>query len=98
MDMTDLDKPPRRGKRAFQPTEEQRKSVKVLVSLGIPERAICAIVRDRRDRPIDEKTLRHHFKKEIETGATELNTQVGSFLVATILGIEPPKGIKSQYG
>ena len=65
-----------------------------MISLGIPERAICAIVRDHKDRPISERTLRKHFKKEIETGATELNTQVGSFLVATILGIDPPKGIK----
>jgi hypothetical protein len=29
----------------FQPTGEQRKNVKILVALGIPERAICAIVR-----------------------------------------------------
>jgi hypothetical protein len=64
----DTGKPPRRGgKRLFQPTVEQRKNIKVPVALGIPERAICAIVRDARDRPIDEKTLRKHFKKEIET-------------------------------
>ena len=57
--MTDNGKPPRRGgHKAFQPTEEQRKNVKVLVALGIPERASCAIVRDHRDRPISENMLR----------------------------------------
>ena len=52
-------KPPKRGRHgAFQPTDEQRKNVKILVSLGVPHSAICAIIRDHKDRPIDEKTRR----------------------------------------
>ena len=78
----------------FEATEEQRKNVKVLVGLGIPEDAICAIVPDRRDKPISKSTLRKRFAKELETGAAELNAMVGNLLVATILGVEPSAGVK----
>jgi hypothetical protein len=53
------------------------------VDLGVPERAICAIIRDHKDKPISEKTFRKHFRKEIDIGATELNSKVGNFMVAT---------------
>ena len=92
-----LDKNGRRhggGRRRFAPTDEQRKNVKILVALGIPVQAICAIVRDHNDKSIGEFTLRKYFAKELETGAAELNAQVGNFMVATILGIDPPKGVK----
>jgi hypothetical protein len=50
--MTDTGEQPRRGgHKPFQPTDEQRKNDKILVGLGVPERAICAIVRDHKDRP-----------------------------------------------
>ena len=84
--------PKRRGGRPpFVPTDEQRKSVKILVGLGILEEHICALVRDR---PIGLDTLRKYFRKEIEMGAVELNAQVGNFIISTMLGIEPPAGIK----
>ena len=35
-----------RGRPAFQPTDEQRKNVEVMVSLGITEENICLLVRD----------------------------------------------------
>jgi hypothetical protein len=69
-----------RGRPAFQPTDEQRKNVEVMVSLGITEEKICLLVRE-------------HFKKELETGATKLNAKVGHFMVATILGTRPPNGL-----
>jgi len=50
-----------RGRPAFQPTNEQRVNVEVMVGLGIPEEDICLIVRDRRDKPICRTTLRRHF-------------------------------------
>jgi hypothetical protein len=82
-----------RGRPAFQPTDEQRKNVEVMVSLGITEEKICLLVRDRRDKPICRNSLRKHFKKELETGATKLNAKVGHFMVATILGTRPPNGL-----
>jgi hypothetical protein len=38
------------------------------------------------------KSLRKHFAREIQTGAAELNVTMGSFLIATILGLPPPPG------
>ena len=82
-----------RGRPAFQPTNEQRVNVEVMVGLGIPEEDICLIVRDRRDKPICPTTLRRHFEKELQTGATKLNAKVGHFMVATIFGTRPPDGV-----
>jgi hypothetical protein len=81
-----------RGRPAFQPTDEQRKNVEVMVGLGITEEKICLLVRDRRDKPISRNTLRKHFKKELEIGPTKLNAQVGNFMVSTIFGTKPPNG------
>ena len=58
------------------------KNLEVMVSLGITEEKICLLVRDRRDKPICRNSLRKHFKKELETGATKLNAKVGHFMVA----------------
>ena len=82
-----------RGRPAFRPTDEQRKNVEVMASLGIPEEEICLVVRNRSDKPISRNSLRKHFKKELETGATKLNARVGHFMVATIFGTRPPDGI-----
>jgi hypothetical protein len=82
-----------RGRPAFQPTDEQRKNVELMVGLGITEENICLFVRDRRDKPISRNSLRKHFKKELETGATKLNAQVGNFMVSTIFGVTPPNGV-----
>src|SRR3974390_3410041 len=49
--------------------------------------------RDRRDKPICRSTLRRHFGKELQTGATKLNAKVGHFMVATIFGTRPPDGL-----
>jgi hypothetical protein len=82
-----------RGRPVFQPTDEQRKNVEVMVGLGVTEEKICLLVRDRRDKPISRNSLRKHFKKELETGATKLNAQVGNFMVSTIFGTKPPHGV-----
>ena len=81
-----------RGRPAFEPTDEQRKNVEITVGLGIPQVQICALVRDKKDRPIDVNTLEKHFRKEIDQGAGKLNAKVGNFMVATILGTPIPDG------
>ena len=82
------------GRPAFEPTEQQRQNVEHMVSLGIPQEHICAMVRDYKDRPISHVTLRKYFKKEIEQGSTRLCAQMGRFIVATALGLPPPPGVK----
>ena len=39
-------------------------------------------------------TLEKHFRKEIDTGATNLRTRVGNFMISVIMGSDPPPGFK----
>ena len=83
----------RSGRKTFVPTPEQRRTVKILVGLGIPQEKICLmVVNPRTDKPLDPKSLRKHFSREIEAGAVELHARIGNFIVATIFGISPPSG------
>jgi len=83
----------RRGRPAFQPTEEQRRIVEAMVAFGIPEAEICGLIRKANRKPVDEKTLRKHFKEEIATGAAKVKLTVGQFMVASILGHGAEPGI-----
>lgn len=83
----------RGGRPPFEPTDEQRRNVEIMVGLGIPQDSICIMMRNKKDRPITEATLRKHFKKEIAQAQAKLHVTVGNFMVATILGREPPPGI-----
>jgi hypothetical protein len=85
--------PGRSGRKAFVPTAEQRNSVKALAGLGIPQEKICQlVVNPQTGKPLNEKSLRKHFKREIATGEVELHMQVGNFIASTILGRAPPPG------
>jgi hypothetical protein len=83
----------RSGRKAIVTTPEQRNNVKVMVGLGIPQDKICLLVINQKTgKPVDAKTLRKHFAREIATGATELHARMGNFIVANIFGIAPPTG------
>jgi len=83
----------RSGRKTFVPTPEQRRQVKILVGLGIPQEEICLLViNPQTGKPLDQKSLRKHFKREIAIGATELHARVSQFIVASILGMAPPAG------
>jgi len=85
--------PGRRGRKTFVPTSEQRNSVKVLAGLRIPQEQICQLViNPQTGKPLDEKSLRRHFKREIAAGEIELHARVGNFIVANILGVASPAG------
>ena len=52
-------------------TEEQRKLVKSLSAMGLPQEHICAMVGVR-----SPKTLRKHFQAELASGMAEANAVV----------------------
>ena len=85
--MRDQDMPEHRarnrpGRPAFRPTDEQRRQVEALVGIGIRESDIVRlIVNPQTGRAIDEKTLRHHFRKEIDTGQVKANAAVAQSLL-----------------
>jgi len=64
-----------------------------MVSIGIPQVEICRMVRGPNGRPI-KRTLEKHFRREIDTGAASLRARVGSFMITTIMGTDPPPGFK----
>lgn len=71
--------PKRRGRPAFKPTPEQRKMVTGLSAVGIRHEDIALYV------GIDDKTLRLHFRGELDRGTIEANAKVGQRLFAKAL-------------
>jgi hypothetical protein len=78
----------------FEPTDEQRELVELLVSIGTTQENICRLVkrptlvsknsdslRVKVMVPIDVKTLRKAFRTEIDTGAVKANFEVGKTLL-----------------
>jgi hypothetical protein len=62
------------GRRAHKPDPAQRKQVEAMAAYGIPEIDIAAVV------AVDPKTLRKHYRDELDLGATKANAQVASYL------------------
>jgi hypothetical protein len=54
----------------FAPTDQQRRMVKSMAAYGIRQEEIAGVV------SVSAKTLRRHFRAELDRGATEANTQV----------------------
>ena len=58
-----------------------------MIGYGIPEADICLLIKNpETGKPIDLKTLRRHFAKEIATGLTKLKSLAGNRIVAAMLG------------
>jgi hypothetical protein len=57
------------------PTDEQRRIVKSMAGMGIPHEQIVQIIGYR-----SPKTLRKHFRKELDVGAAEANYKVATTL------------------
>jgi hypothetical protein len=62
------------GRRAHKPDPAQRKQVEAMAAYGIPEIDIAAVL------GVDPKTLRKHYRDELDLGATKANAQVASYL------------------
>jgi hypothetical protein len=74
-------------RRAFIPTAEQRGNVEAMIGYGIPEADICLLIKNpETGKPIDLKTLRRHFAREIVAGVTKLKLLAGNRIVAAMLG------------
>ena len=72
--MSDEEHQHARGGVMYTPTEEQRRMVKVMSGFGIPQPDIASQI------GIDAKTLRKHFREELDRGMTEANMRVAQSL------------------
>lgn len=59
---------------SFQPTEEQRRTVRAMSGFGIPQESIATML------DIEPKTLRKHFRREFDRGSIEATTKVAQTL------------------
>ena len=88
---------PRRTKPSFEPTDDERKLVEQMSAVGIPQESICLVVRNG----IDDKTLRKHFRRELDTAATKANAKIGGTLFNRAMGGDTTAAIwwtKSRMG
>ena len=58
----------------YVPTEKQRRTVRAMSGYGIPQTDIATILE------IDAKTLRKHFRRELDRGSIEATTKVAQTL------------------
>ena len=56
------------------PTDEHRRMVRAMAAFGVPQDAIAAHL------DLDGKTLRKHFRKELDSGMVETNVKVAQSL------------------
>src|SRR5215212_626228 len=62
------------GRRAHKPDPALRRQVEAMAAYGIPEIDISRVV------GIDPKSLRKHYRDELDLGETKANAQVAGFL------------------
>src|ERR1043165_9676919 len=62
------------GRRAHKPHLGSRRQVEAMAAYGIPEIDIAMVV------GVDPKTLRKHYRAELDMGETKANAQVAGFL------------------
>jgi hypothetical protein len=62
------------GRRAHKPDPAQKRQVEAMAAYGIPEIDISAVL------GLDPKTLRKHYRDELDLGETKANAQVAGFL------------------
>ena len=65
---------------SYHPTEEQRRTVRAMAGYGVPHEGIATLLE------IDPKTLRRHYRKELDRGSVEATAKVAQslFQMATV--------------
>ena len=69
------------GRKAFEPTDAERKQVEALSGYGLPIEQIAVLIREG----IDTDTLRKHFVIELQSGKAKANAQVGKTLFQKVM-------------
>jgi DNA-binding CsgD family transcriptional regulator len=75
------------GRPAYEPTERDRQTVKLMVAAGIERLDIAACL------GIDPKTLRKYFKSEMRTAAQRANAQVAGSLFNKATSADHPQAV-----
>ena len=68
------------GRRAHQPDPVSRRQVEAMAAYGVPEADIARVL------SIDPKTLRKHYRLELDTGQIKANSKIAESLYRKALG------------
>ena len=68
------------GRRAHRPDPASRRQVEAMAAYGVPEADIARVI------GIDPKTLRKHYREELDVGAIKANSRVAESLYRKALG------------
>ena len=68
------------GRPAHKPDPVSRRQVEAMAAYGIPEADIATVIE------IDPKTLRRHYRRELDTGHIKANTKVAENLYRKAIG------------
>ena len=71
------------GRRAHKPDTFHRRQVEAMAGYGVPEDAIARVVK------IDPKTLRKHYREELDTGQIKATAKVAESLFRKATGEGP---------
>jgi hypothetical protein len=71
------------GQNTHQPSESGRKSVEAMAGFGIPEEDIGRVI------GVEPKTLRKHYRDELDLGHVKANTRVAQNLFTIATGSGP---------
>ena len=71
------------GRRAHQPEPASRRQVEAMSAYGIPEADIARVL------GIDPKTLRKHYRDELDTGSIKANSRMAENLYRKAMGDGP---------
>lgn len=78
------------GRKLFKPTPEQRMQVGIWSACGMPQEMICQrIINPETGKPLDDNTLRKHFKVELDAALELANSQVAQSLFKKAVGNGP---------
>ena len=71
------------GRRAHKPDPGQRRQTEAMAACGVPEVDIAKVI------GIDPKTLRKHYRQELDTGGIKASTRIAESLYRKALGDGP---------
>ena len=71
------------GRRAHQPDPVARRQVEAMSAYGVPETDIARVL------GIDPKTLRKHYRDELDTGGIKANSRIAESLYRKAMGDGP---------
>ena len=75
------------GRRAHRPDERGRRQVEALAAYGVPEHHIARVV------GIDPKTLRKHYRNELDLGATKATAKVADAAGLTLSPVSEEQSV-----